>query len=217
MKKALSLALSLIMVFSILAVIPVAANADAVISSVDLVLVNEDLKYLNGSNTEGAVDWRFCRDFSVSTAGCGYDKGNSGLSYKKGSGFWGIGNGSATVSSGREYYFCYYVTLEEGYDWISSVKNSSDYVEIGEVSGFKVSVNGENRTDVVLKYNDPTNKVWIYVPLGEVSEPNPNALLDENSNDISANSGSDNFFIRFINSIRDFFQRIADFFANLFN
>ena len=99
--------------------------------------------------------------------------GNS-LTYKSDD-WWNHCTTSQVISSDNEYAI--YVdafALKEGYDFLYPVKFAS-HTPVSEIEGFTVSVNGENREDVLLYYNpdygDYGQLLAAYVPIGKPKAP----------------------------------------------
>ena len=73
-----------------------------------------------------------------------------------------------TLGTEREFALFYSIQADATHTFPDSVKalGSNSDAAITDVSGFSVSFNGENRTDVHIGYSDSWNCVMVYVPVG---------------------------------------------------
>ena len=142
----------------------VTVQALARINTVSLTYNANNIK-LTTADTEGAVNTRV-----ISNTGCtgeDYAIGRTHLMYKPEDSWYGIGNGQTQVQSDRKYGIEYTLELKDkdNFDWIKDVKAFTAQTAITECPALTVNVNGKNRTDVTIQYNDYWNYLIITVPI----------------------------------------------------
>ena len=157
----------LIVLAMLLGMMPGTASAATTISTVKLSLNIASIG-LSVLNTEDTVNDAVSNNSKAETQGLTISNLNSGLF------FWnelydrlyGYESG-VKVKKTRQYYAGIYVEKQPGYDWPAAVKNLPDLedVKITKVPGFKVIFNGEQRTDVYLKYNQYWEDLTVFVPI----------------------------------------------------
>ena len=163
MKRTLSILLAVVMLIGI---IPFSAFALTPVSSISLDY--DDTKaFLNTAYTEREAHLLMRKAVSTDTPGCIINTLNTFLMYS--SNWYGIGQGLNPVSTETDYGIEFSVELDDEYEWIDSVMNLSKKTEITSVEGFSVSVNGVNRTDVLLECST-SNMLRIYLPIGKGSD-----------------------------------------------
>ena len=187
MKRTLSILLAVVMLIGI---IPFSAFALTPVSSVSL---NYDgtKAFLNTAYTEREAHLLMRKTVSTDTSGCQMNILNTFLMYS--SNWYGIGQGLNLVSTETDYGIEFSVELDDEYEWIDSVMNLSHKTEITSVAGFSVSVNGINRTDVLLERSS-SNMLKVYLPIGKGSDAPIITGLDIDGTDISMAIGQSKVF-----------------------
>ena len=137
---------------------------DTVISQIDL-QYDANIIDLNTAWTEGEVYQRLRLDGAVSTTSDQY--GIRGLylmwlpDYSS-TGYYGIGDGTSEVDTGKQYGISYELRLMDGCDWITDVKAFERQTDITKCPALTVNVNGAERTDVKISYNSYWGYLTVY-------------------------------------------------------
>lgn len=128
-----------------------------------------DVIRLTTAYTEGEVNSRARNNLGTNTEGLQYDAGNSGLMFWNEGVMYGIGGGTNQVDDTKEYVLC--INLEWsnscGCDWAVQIQQCVNNTEISELEGVSVFVNGVEREDVIIQYNETWNCCKFFVPVGK--------------------------------------------------